>query len=521
MSRVVGISTSRLHNFIAFQRDPLQFLVDVLGEGDIVSLRTSSFRPTFIVNAPDVIQEILVAKESYFRKGRSSEVLRRTVGDGLLTAEKEQHRAQKKYMAPVFYKERIQNYAQTIAEETEKLAQSLSGGEPLAMHETMMRLTLSIIARSMFATELDERKAELAFAVDDTIRRSAKTLFSPIVLPLAAPTPGNITHRRAIRRLEDMVYDTIRDAKANPGRYADCLVGLLLDTKDEAGRPIPDKEIRDQMMTMLLAGHETTANALVWVWYLLSRHPEAAEKLHREIDALAAAEINAHGSGSADGSVGGARKGTGVYGGGAGRDGKDGADDSSVILRDGEERSALGGESLGGVREGAGVAHGGREAEYGEAGTGLSPFELYRKLTYTQQVVQETLRLYPPAWIILRESEREVELLGDVFPPNSSFLISPYAIHRSERVFNDPYSFRPERFAGEEAAWPRFAYFPFGGGPRGCIGSQFAMMEAVLIIYGLAKHFRFQANAASPPAIPEPLVSLRVKGGLTLIPQRR
>ncbi|MBW7459315.1 cytochrome P450, partial [Paenibacillus sepulcri] len=417
MTRVVGIPSSRVANFLSFQRDPLQFLINALPLGEMVSLRTSSFRPTFIVNSPAFVQEILVHQEERFRKGRSSNVLRRTIGDGLLTAEHERHRQQKKYLTPVFYKERIQAYAEVVMEETERLADTLQEGVMVPMHDVMMQLTLGIISRSMFKTELHEAKTELAQAVDDTIRLSAKTIFSPIILPLAVPTPKNRKHLKAIRSLEDMIYDTIAEARRNPEQYADSLLGLLLDTRDDQGDPIPDVEIRDQMMTMLLAGHETTANAIVWALYALDRERSVDERLYEEIQ------------------------------------------DRPLTVRQ--------------MRE------------------GQSAFDLYRGLAYTRQVIQETLRLYPPAWAILREAEQPVEMLGDHFPANSSFLISPYAIHRNDRVFGDAAAFRPERFDAGISQWPRFAYFPFGGGARGCIGSQFALMEAGLILAVLARRFRF------------------------------
>ncbi|MCQ6561433.1 cytochrome P450 [Paenibacillus mendelii] len=444
MTRIADIPTSRTANFFRFQRDPLGFLLDALHMGDVVSLRTSSFRPTFIVNSPEFVQEILVHQEERFRKGRSSNVLRRTVGDGLLTSEDHTHREQKKYLKPVFYKERLQAYADIVVDETNRLAAVLEDGVPIPMHDVMMRLTLGIIARSMFNTELDADKAELAAAVDDTIKQSAKTIFSPIILPFTVPTPGNVTHKRAIRTLETMIYDAIASAKREPERYADSLLGLLLDTVDEHGQPIPDHEIRDQMMTMLLAGHETTANALVWSWYSLDREPEVAGRLHHELD----------------------------------QTGK-------------------------------------------QAGAQAGAFERFRTLSYTKQVIQETLRLYPPAWAILREAEQELTMLGDVFPAKSSFLISPYAIHRNDHVFGDAAAFRPERFDDGPGQWPRFAYFPFGGGSRGCIGTQFAMIEAVLIMAVLGEHFRFVSVEGQSEAEPEPLVSLRIKNGRWMVPHRR
>jgi len=447
MTRVTEIPTSRLSNFLRFQRDPLGFLVEALPMGDVVSLRTGTIQPTFIVNSPDFVQEILVHQEANFRKGRSSDVLRRTVGDGLLTSGRETHRGQKRYMMPVFYKERIQAYAEIVREETERLTTKLREGIAVPMHETMMELTLGIIARSLFKTELDEDKSELAAAVDVTIRQSAGTIFSPVILPFAWPTPGNVRHKRAIRTLEEMIFDAISKARGNPESYSDCMLGLLLDLRDEDGEALPEHEIRDQMMTMLLAGHETTANALVWAWYCLERSPEAAARLHDEQDRI-------------------------------------------------------------------------REAE-ARSGRQLSAYELYREMPYAKQVIQETLRLYPPAWAILRESEKAVDLLGDRFPNNSSFLISPYAIHRNDGVFGDASAFRPERFADGHDAWPRFAYFPFGGGARGCIGSQFAMLEAVLILGTLASRFRFVSASGQGEAIPEPLISLRIKNGRLMVPELR
>ena len=187
---------------------------------------------------------------------------------------------------PVFYKERIMAYAEVVEEETKKLADSLEEGTPIPMHEAMMQLTLGIVARSLFKTELDSRKAELAAAVDVTIRETAGTIFSPLILPFGIPTPGHVKHKRAIRTLEAMIYEAIAKARANPEHYSDSMLGLLLDTQDESGQALNDREIRDQMMTMLLAGHETTANALVWAWYCLERTPDAAARLRAEQDEL-------------------------------------------------------------------------------------------------------------------------------------------------------------------------------------------------------------------------------------------
>jgi cytochrome P450 len=424
---------------MAFQKDPLQFVLSLLHDGDMVSLRSSRKRPAYVVNSPEFVQEILVGKDGFFIKGRSSSVLSRTIGDGLLTSEHEKHQKQRQYMQPVFYKERLQAYAEIVIGETQAFTDRLADGQAISISDEMMKLTLTVIAQTMFATNLEERKSELAAAVNDTIERSARTLFLPFILPLGVPTPGNIVHRRAIRTLETMVYEVINDANTHPERYRLSLLGLLMDTQDAEGKGIPPEEMRNQMMTMLLAGHETTANLLSWIWYSLGENPDVEAKFHQELE--------------------------------------------SVDLTIG------------------------------------SAMDNYRKLPYTNLIIQEALRLYPPAWMILREAEREVMLLGETFPPNSSFLISPYSLHRNKDVFKDPFVFRPERFAEGAAKWPRFAYFPFGGGSRSCIGSSFAMMEATLILAVVGKHFRFR-RSDTLPVQPEPLVSLRIKGGLTMTPYK-
>ncbi|OIK14672.1 pyridine nucleotide-disulfide oxidoreductase [Bacillus sp. MUM 13] len=428
MSRVIDIDRSRVRNFFHFQRDPLGFLVETADKGDVVSLRTGTFQSTYVVNSPEFIRALLVTHESGLVKGRSSNVLRRTVGDGLLTSEHNQHKQQRKYMQPAFYKERINSYARTVVEEAGKLADGLQNGSVIDVHEEMMQLTLSIITKTMFHASVDEDKQRLSDAVDTTIVQTAGTLFSPLILPLGFPTRGNRNHKHAISELETMIYNTLNRAKQQE-IPDDSLLGMLLETKDEDGNPIPDEEIRDQMMTMLLAGHETTASLLTWVFFLLSKHPEAREKVLAEVKQC--------------------------------------------------------------------------HKPYS--------FETFMQLRYTKQVIEETLRLYPPAWIILRESRQSINILGETFPDKSSFLISPYAIHRNPAVFQDPHSFQPERFSPGRSYEP-YTYFPFGGGPRGCIGSRFAMMEAVLILAVLIEKAEFRHKEKE--IIPEPLVSLRVKGGL-------
>ncbi|UHA60560.1 cytochrome P450 [Metabacillus litoralis] len=289
MSRLKDVTTPRLQNFIEFQKDPLFSFLNMLDKGDIVSLRTG-FKPSFIVNSPEFVKEILVTKDSFFRKGRTTKVLRRTIGDGLLTTEKEEHRRQKNYYQPIFYKERLNHYAMTMVEETKKLVETLHHRKNCNLSDEMMQLTLVIISKVMFATDLEKNKELLAKAVSETIEQTAHTLLSPVILPLNVPTKRHKIHKKAICKLENMIYEIIKQAKENPENYQKTMVGMMLDTTLATGERISDEEIRNQMMTMLLAGHETSANLLTWIFYALSQNPEVERKFHEEIDAISLLE---------------------------------------------------------------------------------------------------------------------------------------------------------------------------------------------------------------------------------------
>ncbi|MGZ4122691.1 MAG: cytochrome P450 [Tumebacillaceae bacterium] len=341
-------------------------------------------------------------------------------------------------MQPAFHKQRIMTYADAIVTLTDKLMQSWQNSTERLISEDMMDLTLHIIMQTMFGEDVSEEEAvRLAKAIDDSIVFSAKRLMSPFAIPAYLPTKGNRMHKNAMDVLNEAVYALIERKKHMPREGKHDLLSLLLETRDENGQPIPDREIRDQILTILIAGHETTANALSWVWYLLSQHPEVEAQFHNELD---------------------------------------------TVLGD---RSPT--------------------------------FADVPNLTYTQLILQETLRLYPPAWMILREAREDVEIEGYTFPKNASMIICVYTVHRNPHYFPDPDAFKPERFASEEIkAIPKYVYFPFGGGSRACIGSNFAMMEATLILATIAQKYRLRLADKHHPIIPEPLVSLRIKDGLKM-----
>ncbi|PID20824.1 pyridine nucleotide-disulfide oxidoreductase [Sporosarcina sp. P3] len=434
---VQDIATPRLQNYLEFVRDPIAFFTRVQPLGDVISLKTG-ISPTFVVNSPEAIREILIRQDQSFVKGRTTTVLQRTVGEGLLTTEGERHATQKKYIQPAFYKDVLECYAHAIIDETDKLVERLEHEQEVDIHTVMMRLTLSIITRTMFSTDVSAEEKELADAVTTTIEQSVKILFSPVIIPASVPTRTNLKHKEAIQTLEAMIDDVLIAAKEHPEWFEGSLLGMMRAVTDENGNRLPDKEVRDQMMTMLLAGHETTANLLGWLFAEIARHPEVERRLMEEL-----------------------------------------------------ETAQLVG----------------------------NPFNWMRELPYIQQIIEEGLRLYPPAWLIYRELEEPVEMFGRSFKKGSTFMICPYAIHRNEEVFRDANSFDPNRFAAGNKYAP-FSYFPFGGGSRSCIGSRFAMLEATLILAVLYKKFVFR-NVRLQTPVPEPLISLRIKDGWPMKVEKR
>lgn len=433
LSKIVEIEGARLKNFLHFQRDSLGFMTGVLPLGDIVSVRSSKKTPSYILNHPEAIREVLVSKEQSFRKGRSSRILRETVGQGILTTEGEKHDRQRQAMLPAFQKHRIAEYASIVMEQATGMFDTWQDGEERWIHRDFMKLTLTVILETLFGAKIMEDPEKIAKAVEETIQYTAKRMYSPIPLPKFIPTRGNMRHTKSMRVLQETAQSFVRQQEKRDTPT------MLRDLLKEKG--VDEQELIDQIITMLIAGHETTANALSWTWYLLSQHPEVEKKWREELN---------------------------------------------QVLGD-------------------------RQVTY----------EDLPKLSYTQQIWQESLRLYPPAWMILREAKEDVEIFGELFSRNSIFMICPYSLHRNLQYFDLPEKFMPERFAEEAVkSLPRNAYLPFGAGSRSCIGNQFATLEAVLIMVLLAQRYRLELAPGQPPAQAEPSVSLRIKGGLKMMVKR-
>jgi cytochrome P450 len=428
-------------NLKEFGRDRLGVLSRWAQEyGDVVWAR---FGPRYLVfiNHPDLVEEVLVNQNRKFIKHYRLRDATRTLGQGLLISEGEFWRGQRKLAQPAFHRERIAAYGQLMVDLTERMLAAWADGQVRDAQDDMMRLTLEIVAKTLFDAEVGGDSADVREAMETLMRafvvRTAR-LISP---PHWIPTPMNIRVERAIRRLERLLLSIITERRKSGEDRGDLLSMLLRAQDEESGRRMSDSQLRDEMMTLFMAGHETTANTLAWAWFLLSGHPEAEGRLHDELEQV------------------------------------------------------LGGRSP-------------------------TVADLPR-LPYTESVINETLRVYPTVWMLGREAIEPLELGGYPIPVGTTIFMPQWVIHRDGRWFDDPEDFRPERWQGGlMQRIHRYAYFPFGGGPRICIGNNFALMEAALVLATIAQKFRLRL---APDANVTPLatITLRPAHGVKVVLSKR
>jgi cytochrome P450 len=398
----------------------------------------------YVLLHPQQVEQVLLGKTGNFVKGITSRANPELFGNGLLTSEGDFWRRQRKLSNPAFHRESLVRYADITTEEATRMLQGWKNGETRNIHNDMMNVTLRIVLRSLFGSDLGESMKVIEPALDAIMVSSSG--FHSIAFFLGLPTPTRARHFRAVREIDRVVYGLIargreklksgkgREAREQRPGGAKELLTLLLTARDDDGNSMSDQQLRDEVITLLLAGHETTALNLSWTSYLLALHPEVEEKLHAELH---------------------------------------------VVL-------------------------GGR----------LPSAADLPKLQYTDRVIRESLRLYPPAWRVLRRTEEPFVVGNYVLPVGSNIVLSQWVTQRDPRWFSEPERFHPDRWSEETAAkLPRFAYFPFGGGPRVCIGAGFAMMEAVLLLATIAQRFRVRL---APNQRIEPLASitLRPKNGI-------
>jgi cytochrome P450 len=423
-----------LGNLPEFARDRLAFFARHNRElGDVVGGRFFNRRVFLLAHPDDVEQVLLVQSKNFVKHSFFFRHVTALFGRGLLTSEGDFWLRQRRLAAPAFHGRRIAAYGDVMVRFTERMLDGWRDGEARDAHHEMMWLTMQIVAKTLFDNEVSAGDMQVAHAFDDIVVEIASRLRLPLPIPDWVPLARNRRYVAAVRRLDRLVYRFVAERRADPRDRGD-LLSMLLAARDEDGRGMSDTQLRDEVVTIFLAGHETTAIVLSWAWYLLARHPEMEGRLGAELDA--------------------------VLGGRAPT-----ADDLP-------------------------------------------------QLVYAEQVVKEAMRLYPPAYVIGREAVAECEIGGWRVPAGATIFISQWAMHRDPRFFADPEAFRPERWTKElEETLPRYAYLPFGGGPRVCIGNRFAMMEAVLLLATVAQRFRLQL-ASAEEIQPFPSVTLRPTGGV-------
>src|SRR3954454_23129605 len=394
-------------HFPVYGKDPIGFVTRLSREvGGVVPIRMGPF-PALVITDPAAIEEVLITRNRDFRKSLATRRIGVVTGNGILVSEGETGREHRRAVQPAFHRERIQAWADVMTQEAAAIAAKWHDGQTLDMHREMTELTLRIVVRTLLASDVTEQDIE-------TVRRAAAELthhfesrFNGLsfFIPDFVPTPNNLRMRATVKRLDTIMYRLIAQRRAEPG--TDDVISMLLEARTESGKPLTDREIRDEVMTLFLAGHETTALALTWALYALARNSQAQARLHAEL---------------------------------------------TQTLR-------------------------GR----------LPTVADIPNLPYTDAVINETLRLYPSAYAVSREAIRPTTIAGRSVSKRSLALVSIYAAHRNPKRFANADEFQPERWLdGLAKRLPKGAFIPFAEGPRKCIGSAFAMQEAVLVLATLA-----------------------------------
>jgi cytochrome P450 len=428
-------------SFSAFRTDPLQFLTRCAAEYGELSYFRAAHQHMYFLNSPALVQEALVNKSACFIKSRILQRAKALLGEGLLTNEGANHLRQRRLVQPAFHRDRLIRYAADMSALTVRAQGRFADGAVVDMDREMMRLTLAIVGRTLFSAEVEDDATIVGEAMNALIEMMPVLMFPLSQYLLRLPVPFMRRFQRAAETLDQTIYRIINERRQSGEDKGDLLSMLLLarDTEgDNSG--MTDQQVRDETLTLFIAGHETTATALTWAWYLLAENPAVEAKMHHEIDTV----LNGR----------------------------------------------------------------------------VPSFDDVAQLPYTSHVFGETMRLYPPAWAIGRMAVMDMEIGGYRVPKKSIVLLSPYTMHRSSKWWPAANEFRPERWDVDDSERPKFAYYPFGGGPRLCIGERFAWMEGVLILATLAQKWRFRRADTAAVAL-APMLTLRPKGGLRLRAESR
>ncbi|MCH7746469.1 MAG: cytochrome P450 [Acidobacteria bacterium] len=433
-------ASSPLGSLTRFRRDPLDLLMSGFRElGDVVHFRLFT-RDLVLVAHPNDVRWVLQEHTSnYNKRTRGFEVLRAFLRQGLLTSEGDHWLRQRRIAQPAFHRTRIAGFGDAMTQAAGELVDRwLCGSAPAVVDVTaaMMRLTLRIVGEALLSTDVSHEADRVGQALNITLRRANAAIYQIVPLPGWWPTPARRRLRAAMRTLDDVIFEIIAERRASDSEPDDLLSMLMRARDEDTGEGMSDAQLRDEVMTVFLAGQETTALALGWTWYLLSRHAAVRQRLQTEID---------------------------------------------TVL-------------------------GGRTPTVADL----------PRLGYVERVVKESMRLYPPAWVISRCAIEDDIIGGCRIPAGSIVLLSPYVTHRHPRFWANPEDFDPDRFeTSRQAERPPFAYFPFGGGPRQCIGNSFAMMELVLVVTTIAQRCRLDLLPGEPVGT-SPSITLRAATPITM-----
>ena len=425
-----------------FNRDSLGFIERAQREyGDIVWMRFL-YVPALFLYHPDEVEYVLTTNPKNFIKSMSlrSNFFQRLVGNGLLTSHGEEWKRARRLSHPAFHRERVATYADTMVNYTERLVSPWQAGETRDLHREMMRLTLEIVVRCLFSADVSNDVDEVGASLKELVKPFASQATLGWILNNRLPTPAHLRFHAVAKKIDNVVYRIIAERRAS-GKDEGDLLSVLLAARDEDGSQMSDRQLRDEVMTLFLAGHETTALTLAWSWYLLGTHPEAEAKFHAELD-----------------------------------------------------------EVLGGR---------------------LPTMADLPRLKFTEQIAKESMRLYPPAYGLGREALKDCEIGGSHVPAGTQVFMFQWITQRDPRFYDRPDDFMPERWTEDFIArLPKVAYFPFGAGPRACIGASFAMMEIIVGLAVIGQKFRLELVPDHPVTI-YPAMSLRPKDGVKVVVRSR
>lgn len=425
------------HFFDAVEDGPGLFLRALVDHGDRVLFRFGRFEFR-LLGDPEDIRHVLVTNAAKYVKSKNYEGLKLVLGEGLVTSEGAHWKRHRKLSQPAFQPRNVESFVPAMNECTDAMLERWRGREVLDVHEEMMRLTLRIIGRTIASVDLDGDEAgELGRAIDGVLG-FANVYFSELVkIPTWVPLPAHLRFRRDLDRLDALVARLVSEHRRHEGPPRDLLDALVAANEGEGG--MTDRQLRDEVLTLVMAGHETTANALTWTWFELGRHPDVLARLTAELEAL------------------GTR---------------------AVTVND------------------------------------------LPRLPFNLAVIEEAMRLHPPAYMTGREAIEPIDVGGHRLPKGSIVAVYIRGIHRRADYYPAPDAFLPERMLGDaKKARPRQQYLPFGAGPRVCIGAHFALLEAQLALATMVQHARLRPTSLHVP--PEPMVTLRPRGGMPAVIELR